>query len=45
MSTVDHVSDVAGRITTVRAVAEQLDGNSGSYGVTPSAAATTVGAG
>lgn len=45
ISTVDHVSDVAGRITTVRAVAEQLDGNSGSYGVTPSAAATTVGAG
>ncbi|HIW90266.1 MAG TPA: copper transporter [Candidatus Corynebacterium avicola] len=45
ISTVDHVTDVAGRVTTVKALAEQLDGKAGSYGVAPTAAAPTVGEG
>lgn len=42
VSTVDNVTTVAGRITVVRAVAGQLDGDAGAYGSAPNAAAPTV---
>ncbi|WP_291480385.1 copper transporter [Corynebacterium sp.] len=42
VSTVDNVTSVAGRITVVRAVAGQLDGDAGAYGSASNAAAPTV---
>ncbi|WP_420098600.1 copper transporter [Corynebacterium sp.] len=42
VSTVDNVTTVAGRITVVRAVAGQLDGDAGAYGSASNAAAPTV---
>jgi hypothetical protein len=45
VSSVDNVTDVAGRITTVRALAEQLAGEAGAYGAASNAAAATVGTG
>ncbi|WP_032378534.1 copper transporter [Rhodococcoides fascians] len=44
LSTVDNVDREAGRITTVLALAEQLDGASGRYGTGANANAVTVGA-
>ena len=44
LSTVDNVDREAGRITTVLALAEQLDGTSGRYGTGANANAVTVGA-
>lgn len=44
LSTVDDVDREAGRITTVLALREQLDGGAGRYGTGPGAAAVTVGA-
>lgn len=42
VSTVDNVTTVAGQITTVLAVAGQLDGDAGSYGSASNAASPTV---
>lgn len=42
VSTVDNVTTVAGRITVIRAVAGQLDGDAGSYGSAPTAVTATV---
>lgn len=44
LSTVDDVDRESGRITTVLALAQQLDGGAGRYGTGPGAAAVTVGA-
>lgn len=44
LSTVDDVDRAAGRITTVLALQQQLDGGAGRYGTGPGAAAVTVGA-
>jgi hypothetical protein len=44
VSTVDDVDGAAGRITVALALAEQLAGGAGRYGVGPKAAAVTVGA-
>jgi len=43
VSTVDDLDRESGRITTVLALREQLDGGSGRYGTGPAAAAVTVG--
>lgn len=43
LSTVDNLDRESGRITTVLALREQLDGGAGRYGTGPGAAAVTVG--
>lgn len=42
VSTVDNVNTTAGRITVVRALAGQLDGDAGAYGSASNAASATV---
>lgn len=42
VSTVDNVTDTAGRITVVRALAGQLDGDAGAYGAASNAASAGV---
>lgn len=43
LSTVDHVADAAGRVTTVLALAEQVDGRAGHYGTAGNAQAAVPG--
>ena len=43
LSTVDNVQRSAGRITVVRALKEQADGDAGHYGAATNAKAATVG--
>ncbi|MEU5844430.1 copper transporter [Rhodococcus sp. NPDC047139] len=43
LSTVDNLDRQSGRLTTILALREQLDGGSGRYGTGPSATAVTVG--
>ena len=43
LSTVDNLDREAGRITTILAVREQLDGGAGRYGTGPGASGVTVG--